>query len=201
MKRGGTTILTSRGSTSGGSELRSALPRYLMPIFLIGLPGAGKSTIGQAVAEKLLIPFVDLDRDIESAAGKSISRIFSEDGEPRFRELEAEATTRLAVTPAIVAPGAGWTSNEAVRVLVPHAGPTIYLRVGVRTAARRLGAAAADRPLLAGDPVECLTRLLEARSRHYESADAVVDTELYPFDEVVKLTAELASALMQHRRE
>lgn len=172
-----------------------------MPVFLIGLPGAGKSAIGQAVAETLRIPFVDLDREIERAAEKSIFRIFTEDGECHFRQLEAEATARLPRTPAIVAPGAGWISNDAIGVLVPHAGPTIYLRVGVRTAASRLGAAALDRPLLAGDPVECLTRLLETRSRRYESADAVVDTELYPFDEVVKLTAELASALMQHRRE
>lgn len=172
-----------------------------MPVFLIGLPGAGKSTIGQAVATKLLIPFVDLDRHIESTAGKSISRIFAEDGEPRFRQLEFDATQRLPRTSAIVAPGAGWISNEAVRVLVPRAGPTIYLRVEPRTAALRLGPAAADRPLLAEDPVRELERLLAVRKQLYESADAVVDTEQYPNDQVVQRTAELASALLQHRRE
>ncbi|HUR91634.1 MAG TPA: shikimate kinase [Gemmatimonadaceae bacterium] len=172
-----------------------------MPVFLIGLPGAGKSTIGQAVAAKLHLPFVDLDRDIESAAGKSIERIFLEDGEPRFREMEAEATARIPRTPAIVAPGAGWISNEAVRVLVRHTGPAIYLRVEPRTAASRLGAAVADRPLLAGDPVERLERLLADRRELYESADASVDTELYPFEEVVQRTAELASAFLRHQRE
>ncbi|MGK2935282.1 MAG: shikimate kinase, partial [Gemmatimonadaceae bacterium] len=100
-----------------------------MPVFLIGLPGAGKSSVGNAVATKLQIPFVDLDREIESTAGKSIARIFAEDGEPRFRNLELEATERLPRTSAIVAPGGGWISNEAIRVLVPRAGPTIYLRV------------------------------------------------------------------------
>jgi shikimate kinase len=172
-----------------------------MPVFLIGLPGAGKSTIGQAVATKLRLPFVDLDREIERNAGKSIVRIFAEAGEPAFRALESEATERLARTPAIVAPGAGWISNEAVRVLVPRAGPTIYLRVEPRTAALRLGAAAEDRPLLAGEPLRELERLLAARRGLYESADAVVDTEQYPFDQVVQRTAELASAFLQHRRE
>lgn len=172
-----------------------------MPVFLIGLPGAGKSTIGQAVAERLRVPFVDLDRAIESAAGKSITRIFAEDGEPRFRELEKEATGRLPLTPAIVAPGAGWISNEAIRVLVPRPGHTIYLRVEPRTAALRLGAGAADRPLLAGDAQLALERLLAARKELYESADAIVDTEQYPIDQVITHTAELASAFMQHRRK
>lgn len=172
-----------------------------MPVFLIGLPGAGKSTIGQAVAARLHLPFIDLDRDIEATAGKSITRIFAEDGEARFRELEKEATGRLPLTPAIVAPGAGWISNEAVRVLVPHAGPTIYLRVEPRTAALRLGDAAAGRPLLAGDPLRGLERLLAARKGFYESADAIVDTDQYPIDDVITQTAELASAFMQHREK
>ncbi|CAN5719748.1 shikimate kinase [soil metagenome] len=172
-----------------------------MPVFLIGLPGSGKSTIGQAVATKLHIPFVDLDREIEEAAGKPITRIFAEVGEPGFRALELAATERLPRTPAIVAPGAGWISNEAVRVLVPRAGPTIYLRVEPRTAALRLGAESADRPLLAGDPLRELERMLAARKELYESADGLVDTEQYPIDQVVQRTAELASAFLQHRRE
>jgi shikimate kinase len=172
-----------------------------MPVFLVGLPGAGKSSVGKAVATKLQLPFVDLDREIETTAGKSIARIFAEAGEPGFRALELAATERLPRTSAIVAPGAGWISNEAVRVLVPRAGPTIYLRVEPRTATLRLGAAAADRPLLAGDPLRELERLLAAREELYESADAIVDTEQYPFDQVVQRTAELASAFLQHRRE
>ncbi len=170
-----------------------------MPVFLIGLPGAGKSTIGQAVAEHLVVPFIDLDREIERTAGKSISRIFAEEGEPCFRELEFEATGRLTDTPAIVAPGAGWISNEAIRVLVPRPGPTIYLRVEPRTAALRLGADSASRPLLAGDPVREMERLLGARQGLYESADAIVDTDQFQLDYVVQRTAEVASALMQHR--
>lgn len=153
------------------------------------------------MADRLHIPFVDLDRDIETAAGKSIARIFAEDGEARFRQLEAEATARIPRTPAIVAPGAGWISNEAVRVLVPRTGPTIYLRVEPRTAALRLGAAAANRPLLAGDALRELERLLAVRKELYESADAVVDTDQHPIDHVTTLTAELASAFMQHRRK
>lgn len=153
------------------------------------------------MATKLRIPFIDLDREIETGARKSIARIFAEDGEPAFRAMELAATERLPRTPAIVAPGGGWISNEAVRVLVPRAGPTIYLRVGPRTAALRLGAAATDRPLLAGDPLRELERLLTVRGKLYESADAFVDTEQYPFDQVVQRTAELASAFLQHRLE
>lgn len=153
------------------------------------------------MANRLRISFVDLDSDIEEMAGKSITRIFAEHGEARFRELEKEATERLPLTPAIVAPGAGWISNEAIRVLVPRPGPTIYLRVEPRTAALRLGAGAADRPLLAGDPLRELERLLAARKELYESADAIVDTEQYPIDQVITHTAELASAFMQHRRK
>lgn len=170
-----------------------------MPVFLIGPPGAGKSTIGQAVAAKLHIAFVDLDREIEEAAGKSITSIFAEVGEAGFRAMELAATERLPRTPAIVAPGAGWISNDAIRVLVPRAGPTIYLRVEPRTAALRLGAAA-DRPLLAGDPLRGLERLLAARKELYESADGVVDTEQYSIGQVVQRTAELASAFLQHQR-
>ena len=172
-----------------------------MPVFLIGLPGAGKSTIGNAVANELDIPFIDLDHEIEKTAGKSIPRIFSEAGEPSFRQLEADATTRLSPQPAIVAPGAGWISNEAIRVLVPRPGPTIYLRVAPRTAALRLGGAAASRPLLAGDPVERLELLFQQRRELFESADGIVDTEGSPIEQIVKRTAELASAFLRHQRE
>lgn len=172
-----------------------------MPVFLIGLPGAGKSTVGRAVATQLHIPFIDLDRDIEAEAGKSICRIFAEHGEAAFRALEIAATKRLPRGLAIVAPGAGWISNEGIRVLVPRPGPTIYLRVTPRAAAFRLGKAAADRPLLAAGPAAGLERLLEERRQLYEAADAVVDTELLPFDQVINRTAELASAFLQHRQE
>lgn len=172
-----------------------------MPVFLVGLPGAGKSTIGRAVADILSFPFIDLDSQIEIRAGKSISRIFAEDGEPRFRQLEADATIRLSDEPAIVAPGGGWISNETVRVLVPRPGPTIYLRVEPKTAALRLGADAASRPLLPGDPVAQLERLLEERRERYESADAIVDTEPYEIEQIIERTAELASAFLQHQRE
>ncbi len=197
----GTTNPISRGSTKGGDNARDGSHPPLTPIFLIGIPGAGKSTVGQAVAEKLQIPFFDLDRVIEKAAGKSVSRIFADHGESHFRRLEAEATEQLPRAPVIVAPGAGWITNEAVRVLVPRPGPTIYLRVASGTAAQRLGAAAADRPLLAGDPLPALERLLKERSQLYESADGVVDTERLSIDQVIIRTAELASAFLQHRQE
>lgn len=170
-----------------------------MHVFLVGLPGAGKSTVGEAVAKELSVRFVDLDHDIEVSAGRSIASIFRDEGEPRFRELEAEATARLPCTPAIVAPGGGWTSNDAARGLVPQASHAIYLRVDPSTAASRLGAAAGDRPLLARDPQAALERLLLARRGAYEAADAVVDTEDVPIDQVIKRTAELASAFLQHR--
>lgn len=165
------------GSEVGGSGEATAAAPHLI---LIGLPGAGKTTVGRAVAKRLQRPFIDVDAEIEQMFGKAISRIFAEDGEATFRRGEAEVSARLAssTTPAVIAPGGGWVMNVAARAHLRGAARIIYLRVSPDEAVRRMGSGVARRPLLAsGDAVSALDALHERRRQAYEElADWTVDT-------------------------
>ncbi len=167
------------------------LPAHLV---LIGLPGAGKSTHGRRAAKQLKRPFIDLDRRIAMLDGRSIAQIFRQSGEPAFRELERKATASLAIEPAsVVAPGGGWMMDPANVELVRPAAVIVWLQVSPRVAVQRMGARIRLRPLLAkGNPVENLQLLLERRSQRYATADAVIDTEVLDWQEVVDAIAALA---------
>jgi shikimate kinase len=149
-------------------------------ILLVGLPGVGKTTVGRAVADRLGRPFIDLDVHIERSFGKSVGRIFAEDGEAAFREAEAEASAAVAaLEPSVIAPGGGWVLNSAATAHLLGAGRTVYLRVTPDAAVRRMGHGIAKRPLLDGseDPYEAMRRLYEARRPAYEGcADVTVET-------------------------
>ena len=163
-------------------------------LVLVGLPGAGKSTIGRIVAERLARTFLDFDQEIERREGKTIAEIFGEKGEGHFRQLERALTEELRLSGNMVlAPGGGWvTSPEVVALLRPPA-RLIYLRVRPETALKRLGAERSTRPLLMRpDPLGELRRLLDARRKAYESADHVVDAELLGVEEVIKRVSSLA---------
>jgi shikimate kinase len=176
--------------TSPGGWLNSGAGEHLI---LVGLPGSGKSTVGRAVAAALGWPFVDLDAEIVAREGRPISAIFASDGEPRFRELEQDATRRLrGVPPSVVAPGGGWVTVPATVALVCPPARMTYLKVSPETAARRLRRTVRLRPLLRGDPLRALRRLLEARLVAYESADLVVDTELLTPQDVTRCIVALA---------
>lgn len=131
---------------------------------------------------------MDLDAEIVRAAGRSIEAIFAQEGEAHFRALERQATVRLRGAPAcVVAPGGGWAADpETVALLRPPARMT-YLKVTPAEAGRRLGRTAQSRPLLRGDPVAALERLLAARQDAYRRADCVIDTELLSLQEVTAL--------------
>jgi shikimate kinase len=163
-------------------------------LVLVGLPGAGKSTIGRAVAERLGRTFLDFDLEIERREGKSIVEIFGEKGEGHFRELERVLTEELRLMGNMVlAPGGGWVSNpEVIRLIRPPA-RLVYLRVRPETALKRLGSDRSSRPLLSRpDPLGELRRLLNQRKAAYESADHVIEVELLGFEEVIKRVASLA---------
>jgi shikimate kinase len=162
---------------------------------LVGLPGAGKTTIGQAVAQKTGRTFLDLDLEIERREGRSISDIFGEKGEAYFRKREREVTEELAlVGNMIVAPGGGWVADPEVVALVRPQSRLVYLKVSPATALKRLGPMRMVRPLLSRpQPLDELNRLLAARRTAYESADHVVDTELLDIQRVIQKVAELAS--------
>ena len=146
---------------------------------LVGLPGAGKSTIGRRVARELAVPFLDLDAEIERLEGRAIAEIFAGSGEAYFRERERAVTASLRERPPmVVAPGGGWVTDPANPALLRPPARIIYLRVSPKLAVRRMGAGVQRRPLLAGpDPVRALERLLAEREAAYAMADATVQTD------------------------
>jgi shikimate kinase len=164
-------------------------------LILVGLPGSGKSTVGQAVAERTGRTFLDLDHEIERREQRSISQIFAEQGEPYFRRREREVTEELALAGTmIVAPGGGWIADSEVVALVRPPSRLVYLKVRPETALTRLGPMRSVRPLLMRpNPLGELERLLAARKAAYEAADHVVNTELYNLQRVIERVIELAS--------
>jgi len=148
-------------------------------IVLVGLSGSGKSTVGQIVARKLGWQFLDTDAMVEEASGMSIPEIFSQQGEAAFRARErdalADATSRDNV---VVATGGGAVTTPEGRELIGR-GFVVWLVVSPERAAQRLEAnpETEDRPLLEGDVLGRLQRLLEQRRAYYELADAAVDVD------------------------
>ena len=166
-------------------------------IVLVGLPGSGKSTVGALVAEKLGRQFLDFDCVIERRHGDTIASIFAQFGEPGFRAIERELTAEVVEKqePSVLAPGGGWiTIPEGVALLRPH-GVLVYLRATPATALKRLGAAAAARPLLAGveSPLAALERLLAEREPLYAGADHAIDTDRLEPWQVAERVVQLAA--------
>ncbi|HEY4129932.1 MAG TPA: shikimate kinase [Gemmatimonadaceae bacterium] len=164
-------------------------------LILVGLPGSGKTTVGQAVAKETGRTFLDIDLEIERREMKSVGQIFGENGEPYFRKREREITEELTlVGNMIVSPGGGWIANAETVALVRPPSVLVYLRVDPATALKRLGPLRMMRPLLSRpNPQAELERLLEARRAAYEAADHVVSTELFDLQRVIKKVTELAS--------
>ncbi|GGO18725.1 shikimate kinase [Microbispora rosea subsp. aerata] len=139
---------------------------------LIGPPGSGKSTVGRLLADRLGLPFRDTDADVEAAAGKSVSDVFVEDGEERFRELEAQAVRdALEAHPGVLSLGGGAILHEDTRKLL-SGHRVVYLQVGLDQAVKRVGLASA-RPLLVLNPRSRLRQLMEQRRPIYESLAAI----------------------------
>jgi shikimate kinase len=166
-------------------------------VILVGLPGAGKSTVGRRVARRLHRPFLDLDREIERREGARVNEIFATRGESYFRALELELTRELASQDGmLLAPGGGWMGNEGAPALLRPPGRIIYLKVAPDVALRRMGRSRVVRPLLeVPNPLRELKRLLEIRGPMYESADHVVDMQLLRPQEVIATVAQLATTV------
>ncbi|HSK58901.1 MAG TPA: shikimate kinase [Actinomycetospora sp.] len=136
---------------------------------LVGPPGAGKSTVGALLAERLGVPFVDSDTLVEQRAGRAISDIFLSDGEPAFRAMERDAVAEaLAGHDGVLALGGGAVMTEGVRDLLEgHA--VVFLAVGLAAGVRRVGLSTA-RPLLAGvNPRATFSALLQERLPVYRA--------------------------------
>jgi shikimate kinase len=166
-------------------------------LVLVGLPGAGKSTVGSQVALLLGRPFIDFDVELERREGRSVSQLFAERGEAAFRKMEVALTAELIHNePSVWAPGGGWITNAGVSALVRPPGRIIHLKVSPAGALKRLGSARASRPLLMeSDPVAVLDRLWASRAELYASADGEVDTEVVDFQRVAHEVVVLARGL------
>jgi shikimate kinase len=139
-------------------------------IWVVGMMGAGKTTVGRRVAASLDMPFVDLDDEIAAAAQASIREIFAGAGEARFRELEAAAMARVAGTDAVVATGGGAVERPSARALMRCSGIVVWLAASVEALAERIGDGT-GRPLLeGGDAVALLAALTERRRSAYAAA-------------------------------
>ncbi len=150
-------------------------------VFLCGMMGAGKSTVGRALARALERPFVDLDEAIVAEAGLPIAELFTQHGEEAFRALETRVLRRVCIAePAVIALGGGTPLRAENRALIEAAGTMIYLRANATTLARRLdNARLRERPLLAGPAalLERVTALTAERAAIYEAAARIVDVD------------------------
>lgn len=163
-------------------------------LILVGLPGAGKSTIGRAVARRLGRPFLDFDAEIERRVGCTVARYFARHGEPAFRNLEIALTRELAAAPPMVlAPGGGWITNAGVVEMLRPPGRIVHLRLSPDEAMRRISRSRNIRPLLQeADPRAKMEQLWEARRALYNGADVEVDVENLTSQQVTDSVAQLA---------
>ena len=162
-------------------------------IVLIGLPGAGKSTVGRLVAERLHAGFVDIDTILIRKEGKPISMIFAEKGEPVFREMERkEVETALANEPAVIAPGGGWAAQPGALDDAKPRGYLVYLKARAEVAVGR-AEPSGTRPVLMGDdPLARMRDLFTTRDPLYAKADATVLTEAKSAENVAAEIVKLA---------
>lgn len=146
-------------------------------IVLVGLMGAGKSSVGRRLAGKLGLPFVDADHEIEAAAGRSIAEIFADHGEAYFREGERRVIARLLDSGAqVMATGGGAFINEETRERIRHGGVSVWLKAGLPLLMKRV-IKRSDRPLLkSDDPEAVMRRLMDQRYPVYATADVTVES-------------------------
>lgn len=165
-------------------------------VVLVGMMGAGKSTIGRRLAMRLRLPFIDADNEIEAAAGMSIPDIFEVHGEPHFRDGEARVIARLLESgPILLATGGGAFMREDTRNRIRDKAISMWLKAEADVILRRVKRRA-DRPLLQNaDPAAVIARLIEARHPFYEQTDILIDSRDVPHDRIVD---ECVVALHEH---
>ncbi|MFY9684297.1 MAG: shikimate kinase [Pseudolabrys sp.] len=175
------------------SSLDSAVVRALggRSIVLVGMMGAGKSSIGRRLAGRLGIPFIDADMEIESAAGMTIPEIFEKHGEPYFRAGEARVIARLLDNgPQVLATGGGSVMDPQTRALIGQKGISIWLKADIDVLLKRTKRRN-DRPL-----VEKIKDLLPVREPIYAQADIIIQSRDEPHDTIIdEIMGELTKRL------
>ncbi|MHA6720764.1 shikimate kinase [Sphingomonas sp. RS6] len=157
------------------------------PIVLVGLMGAGKTTVGRRLAQRLRLPFVDADAEIEAAAGMTVADIFDRFGEPHFRDGERRVIARLVDgTPKVIATGGGAFINDETRQLILDQAISIWLDAEPAVLADRVRRRD-TRPLLRGrDPLVTLTELARVRNPFYALAQIRVPSVAAPHETTVE---------------
>ena len=171
-------------------------------IVLIGLMGAGKTTVGRRLAQRLDLPFVDADHEIERAAGKTIPEIFAEDGEAFFRNGEERVIARLLENgPQVLATGGGAWMREATRERVRQKGVSVWLKADIDVLMERVSRRP-GRPLLETDnPRAVMEKLIAERYPVYAQADITVESADAPHHVMVaRIIRALADWLETHGR-
>ena len=162
-------------------------------IALVGMMGAGKSSIGRRVAARMEVDFRDADHEIETAAGCLIPQIFERYGEPAFRDCERKVISRLLDEPPhVLATGGGAFMDAETRMRIAERAISVWIKAPIDILLARV-MRKDNRPLLkAGDPQEILTQLLEQREPTYALADITFESENDPHAETAeKLMATL----------
>jgi shikimate kinase len=177
------------GPTDAEIRIVSALGQR--SVVLVGMMGAGKSSIGRRLAARLTVPFIDADSEIEAAAGMTIAEIFAKHGEPYFRAGEARVIARLLESgPQVLATGGGAVMDPQTRHLIAARGVSVWLKADVEVLLRRTKRRG-ERPL-----VDQIKTLLPLREPFYALADLTVQSREEPHDAVVEeLLAGLAGKL------
>ncbi len=181
-----------------GSEAKKrikAKPNIEGHLVLVGLMGAGKTTIGRRLAQSLSLPFVDADQEIVEAAGCSIADIFEIYGEEVFRDLEQRVMLRLLeAEPSVIATGGGAYINPVIRAGIRKKGRAIWLKADLDVLLERVGRRD-TRPLLkSGDRKAIMARLMEERYPVYEEAELVIDSNTGSHEGVVEAIVDALAA-------
>jgi len=192
--RGALSPGAEQAEASGPAAMRAALGSRV--VALVGMMGSGKTSIGKRLANKLGLPFIDSDGEIELAAGMTITEIFDRHGEPYFRDGERRVIARLLNEGScVLATGGGAFMDPRTREALSRTAVTIWLRADLTTLIQRI-ARRNNRPLMrTADPAAQVERLLTLRVPTYSLADITVDSSDRPHDEVV---ATLMNALSAH---
>jgi shikimate kinase len=183
------TTLSAGGRTTQEVEMTAEIKAALAArsLVLVGMMGAGKSTIGRRLAARLGLPFLDADVEIEAAAGMSIPDIFESRGEPDFRDGEARVIARLLDSgPAVVATGGGAFMRQETRDRIRDKAISIWLKADAEIIMRRVKRRT-DRPLLrTADPEATVGRLISEREPVYRQADLTIWSRDVPHEKIVE---------------